>query len=103
MSSESTSRGVTMQSEPFPICADGGAWSVEWRCGWPVGARMAQLAKTQVEKAQRDGYERGLHEGESRASKACEARTAVIQEGVNKALKEFCAKRKSISIASSRS
>jgi flagellar assembly protein FliH len=88
MSSESASRGVTLQSEPFQYVptAEHGLANGEADGPW---TQNGASAKTQMEKAQREGYERGLRDGEARASKAFEARTTVIQEGVNKALKGF--------------
>ncbi len=89
MSSENSIRSGVLQSEPFqyvPTGDNGDPSNPETGSPWlGIGA----TAKTQAVKAEHDGYERGLREGEQRATKSFEATIAVIQGGVNKALQAF--------------
>jgi flagellar assembly protein FliH len=88
MSSESAVKGsATLQSEPFlyvPTNENGGAPVANGGMPW-----SAQESKSVAERAERELFENGLREGETRARAGFDAKAAALQGGIGQAVAGF--------------
>jgi len=87
MSSESAVKGgMTLQTEPFlyvPTGGNGGG-AMGNEDGW-----NSQESKNHAEQVEREIYERGVKEGETRARAGYEAKAAILQGGVGQVVGNF--------------
>jgi flagellar assembly protein FliH len=94
MSSESTAVGLR-RTEPFTYmpCADGSSQSGDGNAAdWGASSAVPQSLLEQHEK---QAFERGLKEGEERASKVHERNLAAVRASITLALEEFKTQRES--------
>jgi flagellar assembly protein FliH len=97
MSSEAISHAAAdVLSEPFQYAPTPDGARTNGNGDWMHGGTNAEtesLTKEQLEKRDKDSFERGVREGENRTKVGSEARVKAIQHGIQDAIAAFKAER----------
>jgi flagellar assembly protein FliH len=95
MSSESAVSHLRSRTEPFNYLPYGEANSTDRNGGTSDRNAANVVPQGLLEQQDKQGFERGLKEGEARANKAYEQNLAATRASVSRALEEFKAQRES--------